>query len=124
MAKTSKPSGKKGSTPVKAPIATKKPKATTAAESTAPVAAAATKSTSAAAVAAATKGKATRPSASQKPGTPTVITSEERHRLIAEAAYLIAEKRGFQGGSPEQDWYDAVAQIDQMIMGTNRGSGT
>jgi len=128
MAKTSKTSGKKGSTPGKAPTAAKKSKATTGvAESTVPVAAGST-ATSAAALAAATKAKTTRAAAANKPGagqvTPTVITSEERHRLIAEAAYLIAEKRGFQGGSPEQDWYEAAAQIDQMIMETNRGSGT
>jgi len=46
----------------------------------------------------------------------TITTSEERHRLIAEAAYYLAEKRGFQGGSPEQDWLEAAAQVDQMFM--------
>jgi len=46
----------------------------------------------------------------------TITTSEERHRLIAEAAYYLAEKRGFHGGSPEQDWLEAAAQIDRMFM--------
>lgn len=127
MAKSSKTSGKKGTTAGKAPTVTKKPKATAGAETVAPLAAGTT-STSAAAVAAATTAKATRSSATKQPGSsqmaPAVITSEERHRLIAEAAYLLAEKRGFQGGSPEQDWYEAAAQIDETIMGTNRGSGT
>lgn len=50
-----------------------------------------------------------------------VITSEERTRLINEAAYYIAEKRGFQGGDPQQDWLEAAAQIDATIMESNGG---
>lgn len=46
----------------------------------------------------------------------TVTTSKERYRLIAEAAYYIAEKRGFQGGNPEQDWFDATEQVDKVFM--------
>jgi len=46
----------------------------------------------------------------------TITTSEERHRLIAEAAYYLAEKRGFHGGSPEQDWLEAAAQVDRIFM--------
>ena len=49
----------------------------------------------------------------------TVITSEDRHRLIAEAAYYLAEKRRFQGGSPEQDWREAAAEVDMMFMDRN-----
>ena len=45
----------------------------------------------------------------------TAITPEERDRKIAEAAYLKAESRGFQGSSPEQDWYEAAAEIDAMF---------
>lgn len=45
-----------------------------------------------------------------------VITSEERQRMIAEAAYYLAEKRGFQGGSSQQDWFEAAAQIDRVII--------
>jgi len=48
-----------------------------------------------------------------------VITSEERTRMINEAAYYIAEKRGFQGGDPQQDWLEAAAQIDRVIMESN-----
>lgn len=123
MAKTSKTSGNKGSASGKAPTAMKKAKATTGGETGAPVTAA-TASTLANAVKAkgASTGAAKTPEATHI--APTVITSEERHRLIAEAAYLLAEKRGFQGGNAQQDWYEAAAQIDRMIMGTNKGSGT
>ncbi|MCP5424549.1 MAG: DUF2934 domain-containing protein [Gammaproteobacteria bacterium] len=39
---------------------------------------------------------------------------EQRERMIAEAAYYLAEARGFQGGSPVQDWLDAEATIDRQ----------
>lgn len=38
-----------------------------------------------------------------------------RRELIAEAAYYRAERRGFQGGSPEQDWIDAEAEIEALL---------
>ncbi|MBZ5640993.1 MAG: DUF2934 domain-containing protein [Acidobacteriia bacterium] len=44
------------------------------------------------------------------------FTTEERHTMIAEAAYLKAESRAFQGGSPEQDWLDAEAEIDAILL--------
>jgi hypothetical protein len=40
------------------------------------------------------------------------ITAEERRRMTAEAAYFRAQARGFRGGSPERDWYEAEAEID------------
>lgn len=39
-------------------------------------------------------------------------TSEERKRLIAEAAYLIAEQRGFQGDMALNDWLQVEAEVD------------
>ncbi len=43
------------------------------------------------------------------------ITAEERWRMVAEAAYFIAEKRGFQNGDPAQDWIEAEKQIDAIL---------
>ena len=40
------------------------------------------------------------------------ITPEERYRQVAEAAYYIAEKRGFAPGNPSDDWYQAEAEVD------------
>lgn len=37
-----------------------------------------------------------------------------RSQMIAEAAYYLAEQRGFSGGDPVQDWLDAEVIIDQM----------
>ncbi len=39
------------------------------------------------------------------------ISGEERRRMVAEAAYFRALQRGFAGGSPEDDWYTAEAEI-------------
>lgn len=35
------------------------------------------------------------------------IPPEDRYRMIAEAAYFIAERRGFADGRCEEDWYEA-----------------
>ena len=32
-------------------------------------------------------------------------------RMVAEAAYFRAERRGFVGGSPEQDWFEAEIEL-------------
>ena len=44
------------------------------------------------------------------------ITPEERWKMISEAAYYIAEKRGFQNSTPEEDWFQAEAQVDAILM--------
>jgi hypothetical protein len=46
------------------------------------------------------------------------LAGEERHRRIAEAAYLIAERRGFQGGSALEDWLTAEAHINSLDVAT------
>ena len=43
------------------------------------------------------------------------VTPEERWNMIAEAAYYIAEKRGFSDGHPAEDWRQAEAEIDAML---------
>ena len=40
------------------------------------------------------------------------VSPEERRHMIAEDAYYRAERRNFQSGSPEQDWLEAEAEID------------
>ncbi|MEO8159374.1 MAG: DUF2934 domain-containing protein [Betaproteobacteria bacterium] len=44
-----------------------------------------------------------------------VISSQERQRMIAEAAYLRAEQRGFAAGWEQEDWLLAEAEIDRLI---------
>jgi hypothetical protein len=48
------------------------------------------------------------------------VSPEERHRMIAEAAYYRALARGFSGGDPLADWLEAEAEIDRMLSATPR----
>lgn len=43
------------------------------------------------------------------------VTPEERYHMIAEAAYYIAERRGFLGGDLEADWLEAEREIDRKL---------
>jgi hypothetical protein len=45
-----------------------------------------------------------------KPARPA-MDSTEWQQMVATAAYLRAEARGFAGGSPEQDWFEAEAEL-------------
>jgi len=57
------------------------------------------------------------PKAGREPGAASnpPVTPEERYRMIEEAAYYRAEKRGFLGGDMAEDWSRAEAEIDQML---------
>jgi hypothetical protein len=44
------------------------------------------------------------------------VDTAERQRLIAEAAYLMAERRGFQTGDPAQDWINAEEEVNRMLL--------
>jgi transcriptional regulator with XRE-family HTH domain len=46
----------------------------------------------------------------------TSIDAERRQQMIAEEAYLIAERRGFEGGDPGQDWRDAEIAVNNRLM--------
>ncbi len=46
---------------------------------------------------------------------PAMPTEEQRYQMIAEAAYYIAERRGFTNGNPEDDWFEAEAQVDRAL---------
>ena len=43
------------------------------------------------------------------------ITRAERDQMIAEAAYYLAERRGFKGGCDLHDWLEAEARIDRIF---------
>ena len=44
------------------------------------------------------------------------LSPQERHRMICEAAYYRALRRGFRNGSPDQDWREAEAEIDTILI--------
>lgn len=47
------------------------------------------------------------------PSTP--VSAELRYRMIAEAAYYIAQQRGFAAGDAGADWAQAEAQIAMLL---------
>ena len=44
------------------------------------------------------------------------ITPEQRYRMICDAAYFRAERRGFIGGNSAEDWTAAEAEIDGLLL--------
>jgi hypothetical protein len=46
----------------------------------------------------------------------TGVHADERQRMIAEEAYLRAERRGFTGGDPSHDWVEAEIEIDRRLL--------
>jgi hypothetical protein len=46
----------------------------------------------------------------------TGIDAAQRMRMITHEAYLIAERRNFQGGDPSQDWIEAEKLVDYRLM--------
>jgi hypothetical protein len=48
----------------------------------------------------------------------TDVSLEERYRMIAEAAYLRAERRGFEPGREVEDWLAAEGEVDRLLGGT------
>jgi hypothetical protein len=43
------------------------------------------------------------------------MSAEQRHALIAEAAYRRAERRGFQGGDPVADWLESEKEVEALL---------
>lgn len=46
---------------------------------------------------------------------PLRMEESTRHAMIAEAAYYLAESRGFQPGREVEDWLDAEWELDQRL---------
>ncbi len=43
------------------------------------------------------------------------VTPDVRRGMIAESAYLRAERRGFAPGHEDEDWLAAEAEVDQLL---------
>ena len=48
-------------------------------------------------------------------GSGAALSAQERERLVAQAAYFRAEKRGFAPGCELQDWVEAEAEVLRLI---------
>jgi hypothetical protein len=55
---------------------------------------------------------------------PLELTEEERHDMIAVAAYYLAEARGFPGEGAVDDWISAERQIDSMVARMRQNGAT
>ncbi|MCX8018341.1 MAG: DUF2934 domain-containing protein [Rhodocyclaceae bacterium] len=64
---------------------------------------------------AATKAAGSKPAAKAKTAKPPTLTPEQRRCYVEVAAYYIAERRGFHGGSELDDWIQAEAEIDRLL---------
>lgn len=51
------------------------------------------------------------------------VTGQERHRMIAEAAYFRALQREFRNGDPLDDWFCAEREIDQLLRAEQPAGG-
>ena len=52
-----------------------------------------------------------------RPSSGPILSAQERERLVAQAAYFRAEKRGFAPGCELQDWVEAEAEVLRLIGG-------
>ena len=52
--------------------------------------------------------------AAEAPSMP-VLTPDQRRYYVEVAAFYIAERRGFHGGSEMDDWVQAEAEIDRLV---------
>jgi hypothetical protein len=62
-----------------------------------------------------TPGKPAQPAAPQAFQARADISADELRKLIAEAAYYRAKKRGFAPGHEEEDWIQAEAEVKQRV---------
>jgi hypothetical protein len=67
------------------------------------------------------------PARARKSATPTApprseISEDVRRRMIAQAAYLRAEERGFVGGNETDDWFAAEAEVDALLRAKSGGT--
>ncbi len=47
-----------------------------------------------------------------------MIPNKSRQEMIAEAAYFLAEKRGFAPGDEHRDWIEAERMVRKLFPGT------
>lgn len=66
-----------------------------------------------------TRARSTPPRASraakEKPAQRAAVSVEDRRAMIAEAAYLRAERRGFVPGYETEDWLAAEVEVDALL---------
>ena len=69
-----------------------------------------------------TKATAARKSAPKSAPRRAEVSEDMRRGMIAQAAYLRAERRGFSGGNEVEDWLAAEAEVDALLSAGSRGT--
>jgi hypothetical protein len=69
-----------------------------------------------------TKTRTTEPQASFGAHARAEVSADEVRKLIAEAAYYRAKKRGFTPGHEVEDWVQAEAEVLRRIRGADHSS--
>jgi hypothetical protein len=67
-------------------------------------------------------GKIASPASGKSSTAPARLTPDMRRAMIAERAYLRAEKRGFAPGGETEDWLAAEVEIDLLLKASRGGS--
>jgi hypothetical protein len=57
-------------------------------------------------------------------GAHDALDPDLRHRMISEAAYHLHVQRGYEDGYDLDDWFQAEAQVDHVIMNPTRSQAT
>lgn len=61
-----------------------------------------------------------RPQVAPPPPSPRIeISPDARRAMVAEVAYLRAERRGFAGGGEVEDWLAAEAEVEKLLQGSH-----
>lgn len=50
------------------------------------------------------------------------VSTEERRRMVAEAAYFRAAQRDFTPGGEFEDWVEAEAEVERLLSGDTSGT--
>jgi Protein of unknown function (DUF2934) len=65
------------------------------------------------------RARTTQPKGTRARGTPAAsrasVLAEDRRAMIAQAAYLRAERRGFDPGHETEDWLAAEEEVDALL---------
>ena len=56
------------------------------------------------------------------PATTVTVSEDARRGMIAEGAYLRAERRGFAAGHEAEDWLAAEAEVDALLKARHGGT--
>jgi hypothetical protein len=62
--------------------------------------------------------------ASVEQGAQGTLDLDLRHRMISEAAYYLYTQRGYDEGYALDDWLQAEAEVEQLIMSPERAPAT